>query len=453
MKKSKDRNFDFREILCFSDVMDNLSELNELDIVPWYQIEAIKENKNSRVTIIEYQSSQVALIDSTLLISQESLEKFYPICLEILKTYRTKTESYFNTNANRHVPFECVGSELRNKFVNLSRSQDPASLNELVNLIEHIKVHTGYSQGEATKKILLENGVDALFLRLVELASKIMLCLNGELTLAFNIRIDLILLGVIKDLKGEIQIVQISLKKYRLSYIGWWYRLIVFKIIFADTLGGSIESLKQGGKGTIEVGDFKKIKSLWEDEYLRIVDSAKQKSKSYKLWEYMAKFQRCVILALQDTIIKLKKSDSGKQSDIATELEIFLIDQVIGYYTKAKELVIKDLHNNCVFEYLCQIMMLIYDMKIDEYLETDGFYKEFNSDHQVWVDKTIKYFEKMFDSQDDERKKWAGLTMIDFSKMESIRIHKKTVEEWDRYRAFQINMSTGGKNSKLVKQL
>jgi hypothetical protein len=52
------------------------------------------------------------------------------------------------------------------------------------------------------------------------------------------------------------------------------------------------------------------------------------------------------------------------------------------------------------------------------------------------VGKTIKYFEKMFDSQDDERKKWAGLTMIDFSKMESIRIHKKTVEEWDRYRAF-----------------
>ena len=48
---------DFREILCFSDVMDNLSELKELDIVPLSQIESIKEDKTSRVTIIEYQSS------------------------------------------------------------------------------------------------------------------------------------------------------------------------------------------------------------------------------------------------------------------------------------------------------------------------------------------------------------------------------------------------------------
>jgi len=60
-----------------------------------------------------------------------------------------------------------------------------------------------------------------MFLRLVELASKIMLCFNGELTMAFNIRIDLILMGVIKDLKAELQIVQLSLKKFRLSYVGW----------------------------------------------------------------------------------------------------------------------------------------------------------------------------------------------------------------------------------------
>jgi len=34
-----------------------------------------------------------------------------------------------------------------------------------------------------------------------------MLCLNGELTLAYNIRIDLLMMGVIKDFRGEIQVV------------------------------------------------------------------------------------------------------------------------------------------------------------------------------------------------------------------------------------------------------
>ena len=60
-----------------------------------------------------------------------------------------------------------------------------------------------------------------MFLSRVELASKIMLCFNGELGMAFNVRIDLFLLGIIKDLKAELQVVQLSLKKFRLSYVGW----------------------------------------------------------------------------------------------------------------------------------------------------------------------------------------------------------------------------------------
>jgi len=40
--------YDFRDILCFSDIMDNLSQLKELDIVPMSRIESIKEDKNSR---------------------------------------------------------------------------------------------------------------------------------------------------------------------------------------------------------------------------------------------------------------------------------------------------------------------------------------------------------------------------------------------------------------------
>lgn len=29
---------------------------------------------------------------------------------------------------------------------------------------------------------------------------------------------------------------------------------------------------------------------IWDEEYMRVVDAAKQKRRSYKLWEYMVKY-------------------------------------------------------------------------------------------------------------------------------------------------------------------
>lgn len=183
--------------------MDNLSELQELDIVPLSHIESIKEDKVSRVTIIEYQSSKVAVIDQALLISQESLEKYYPICLEILKSFREKTSKYKNKVTGKWVSFKTISDSFREKFVNLCRSEEPTRIKKLMEILERIRNLEGYVEGEKTKKLLMENSADQLYLRLVELASKIMLCLNGELSLAYNVRIDLILMGIIKDFKGE----------------------------------------------------------------------------------------------------------------------------------------------------------------------------------------------------------------------------------------------------------
>lgn len=132
--------------------------------------------------------------------------------------------------------------------------------------------------------------------------------------------------------------------------------------------------------------------------------------------------------------------------DLAAELEIVLIDQTIALYEKAKEMVIKDIHNNCEFEYICNIVLLLFELKIDEYLENKEFYKEFVRDHVNWAQKTLQHFEKLFSQKDDERKKWAGLTMIDLSKMESLEKHLLTFKEWDRYAAFQKNASSRGKN-------
>lgn len=131
--------------------MDNLSELKELDIVPLSAIESIKEDKTTRVTIIEYQSSQVAVIDSTLLISQESMDKYYPICLELLKTFREKTSRYKNKVTGKWVDFKTVAPGFRNKFLNMCRTEDPVSVKKLNKIMKGIRDLEGYYEGEKTK--------------------------------------------------------------------------------------------------------------------------------------------------------------------------------------------------------------------------------------------------------------------------------------------------------------
>ena len=86
-------------------------------------------------------------------------------------------------------------------------------------------------------------------------------------------------------------------------------------------------------------------------------------------------------------------------------------------------MVAKDIHNNCEFEYIVSLMMLIHELEIDEFLEHEGFYEEFISDHKNWVGQNLKHFEKLFAASEEERKKWAGLTMIDYSRLESLRGH------------------------------
>ena len=119
-----------------------------------------------------------------------------------------------------------------------------------------------------------------------------------------------------------------------------------------------------------------------------------------------------------------------------TELEIFLIETMSGYYEKAKGLCKKDVHNNCIFEYLNGILRIMHDLKIDEFMGEDDFYKNFMDDHLVWVEGLLSYHEQVQKLEKKERQKWVALTMIDYSKLESLKAHKRVVESWDEYQKF-----------------
>lgn len=66
------------------------------------------------------------------------------------------------------------------------------------------------------------------------------------------------------------------------------------------------------------------------------------------------------------------------------------------------------------------------------------------NDHVKWIKGNLKYFEQVFEAKAEESKKWKGLAM-DYGKLESFRNHLKNVSEWERFRAYQLNVSTGGK--------
>jgi len=283
---------------------------------------------------------------------------------------------------------------------------------------------------EAYDKELLEKyEFHPMYMKTVELASKILICFNGELSMAFNVRIDLILIGVIKDFKGELEILRLSLKKFRKSYIGWFYRRLVFSVNWALHSHKFEEKyLKNEDFGS---KDFSKLKSIWENEYEVVVEASQQKTRSYKLWEHLCLTQ----LKISNYLISLLNNEKAEEG-AKTELEIFLIETISGFYDKAKVLCAKDIHNNCLFEYLNCVLRIMFRLKIDEFMGEEEFYKQFIEDHLAWVVGLDKYHEKLLEFDKKERQKWVALTMIDYSKLVSLKAHRRVVENWDEYLEF-----------------
>lgn len=57
-----------------------------------------------------------------------------------------------------------------------------------------------------------------------------------------------------------------------------------------------------------------------------MVEASRAYRRGYKLWDYMAKFQKSIILTLNFYTHQFKSSKGSLEKDIASELEIFLID-------------------------------------------------------------------------------------------------------------------------------
>lgn len=423
-----------RDILCFSDVMDNLSDFKEIDIVPNSYIKMLKEDKSKFLTIIEYSSSQIAVIDNNLLICNESLEKYYKICCDILIEFRQRLQGLFHVDPKKRLANrdnDVIDENLRKKFLDFFSYRnwtyeliDAGNTKESLEVLNEVTKGNGYD-----KKRLEEYGMDQMYLKIVELASKILLCFNGEFNMAYNARLDLFMLGFLKDFHNELKIVNLSLKKFRKCYVGWYYRRILYSICFVYQKDKFLRSAKSKDYH-VESKDFGRMKLLWEEEYDRLMEANLTKKRSYKLWEYLSLFQ----FKMKNEITEILMD--GEKEGLRTETEIFLIEIFLNFYEKAKKICKEDIHNNCAFEYLNTILRFLFDMRINEFMDDEDFYKNFLEDHKYWVNELLRYHETINIQNKEERRKWTGLTMIDYSKLESLKAHKYVVDHWNEYTNF-----------------
>ena len=130
------------------------------------------------------------------------------------------------------------------------------------------------------------------------------------------------------------------------------------------------------------------------------------------------------------------------KEDEASEIEVFLIENILKFYEKAKELCQDSYYDYSIFEYMKSLLLLLHTMEIDKFLGDKEFYKNFMVDHVNWVKELIrvsKITEEAIKKSDEG--KWRSLAMKDHSKLESLRNHLMIVKEekWKEFIKFFKN--------------
>lgn len=391
---------DHAAILDFADLMENLAELKELDIVPKSFIDYIKEDKNKISTLVEYSAALVAVMEGTLLVCFESIEKFYKPCQKILMKFREK--------GSPSIPVAWL-SEL---------TAYKGSKSEILKKIAQAQSTDAFGVSDAdTRKNLYS----------VDLSSKIMMCYNGEYGQSFTIRMDLMLLGQIKDFEKELNILCIVHKRFKKSSIAWHYRKVVFMCLFSQTIDKLKEKLS-GGKAIVTADDFAPLKGIWERELDRIDPVIHKHGRSYKIWEYLVH----IAVFIHESLVKLVHQDdpdipAALKSNYRSEAEILLVQGFITWYDRVRELVKKNVHNHCTFGLLANIMKILLTLKIDSFMDNKAFYGQFLEEHLRWLGELRTYYKLLY-GQPGQGNSIIEARESDRSKLESLEEHTAEVE-------------------------
>jgi hypothetical protein len=145
-------DFDPVALLDFADVMENLHSFKEIDIVPKQFVDYIKEDEKKVKTLVEYATGLVAVMEGSLLVYFESIYKYHDNCVGIL--------DYFRKTLAVQIP-----QSWRNELTRYSGNKS-----HVLEQVRAVRSKDEFLRDIGTQK----------YLYIVDLASRILLCYNGE---------------------------------------------------------------------------------------------------------------------------------------------------------------------------------------------------------------------------------------------------------------------------------
>lgn len=80
------------QMLTFSDVMDSLHTIQQMEIVPFTKISEFKSEKSRTKTIIEYSMNKMAIIDGILYVTNESIKDHSDLSLKVAFAFLKKSQ-------------------------------------------------------------------------------------------------------------------------------------------------------------------------------------------------------------------------------------------------------------------------------------------------------------------------------------------------------------------------
>lgn len=401
--------------------MENLSQLKEIDIVPKEFVDFLKEDKQKVNNLIEYSTGLVAIMDGTLLVFFESIEKYYKKCVALLAQFRDAIMP--------HIP-----QSLRDEITNY-KSLKYQALGKIAEVADKKSNLFGFES-----PLELHNEIQT-----ADLSSKILLCFNGELTSPYNTRIDLILMGKITDFEKELKLLTLIHNRFKKSSVAWHYRNILFRCGFSQALERVLSKLQQVVKEKPQPGanqpviwkqeDFGPMSAFWNQEIDRLDPVINKHGRSYKIWEYLVHISCFIHEQLTSGLFSSAAKDimaSGTESlrqSFATELEILLIQHFTKRFEETKQLARKNVHNHCIFVLMAHYLKALFALEVDKFLDNEAFYEELVAGHLQWLDEVKQYYSMLY-SVEAANAPVTTLSLLekDRRKLESLHLHREEVE-------------------------
>ncbi len=383
--------FDPVALLDFADVMENLHSFKEIDIVPKQFVDYIKEDEKKVKTLMEYATGLVAVMEGSLLVYFESIYKYHDTCVAIL--------AYFGKSLAAQIP-----QSWRDELTRYSGGKS-----HVLEAVRSLKARDGYLREAGTQN----------YLYLVDLASRVLLCYNGEFNQPYSTRLDLVLLGQVTDFERELTVLKLVHMRFKKSSVAWHYRKLLFMLALSQQLDRLRDALVSAGKKQATDEDLKPLKQFWSREKDRLDEVISKFGRSYKIWEYYIHASNHLVAELEAFSLRLSSEAFGPS--LRSEAEIFTIETFVGFYEYVRDLARKNVHNHCVFVLLTSVMKLLLRLKIDHFMENPDFYHGFLKDHFVWVDEMRTYYRALYKGLTTPMEK-------DRYKLESLESHTEEVK-------------------------